>query len=271
LSDPQDLLPTAIEAARAGASVIMAAYNSGRKVDYTAKAQNDFVTAVDRESEAAIVSAIHARFPDHGILAEESAASDRGGSIRWIVDPLDGTTNFIHRFPVFAVSIAAAVSRPGPPRAADIVAGVVFDPIRDELFAAERGRGATLNGERIQVSGRESLETSLLLTGFPFRAQHLLTQYLSIFSELHKATQGIRRPGSASLDLASVACGRAEGFFELLLSAWDMAAGSLLVTEAGGSCRDFDGGAEFLASGNILAGTPAITDRMLEATRKHFP
>ena len=270
MGENTELLNTAVKAARAGAAVVMAAYASGRQVAYTSKAQNDFVTAVDRESESAIVAAIHALHPDHGILAEESEASDRGGSVRWIIDPLDGTTNFIHRFPVFSVSVAAALSRPGPARAADVVAGVVFDPVRDELFTASRGEGARLNGEPIRVSGRDALETCLLLTGFPFRAQHLLDRYLAIFSELHRSTQGIRRPGSAALDLANVACGRADGFFELSLSSWDMAAGSLLVSEAGGESYDFSGGAEYLASGNVLAGTPAIARRLVEIARKHF-
>ncbi len=266
-----ELLGMAVEAARAGAAVVMAAYRSGRAVPYTLKGQNDFVTVVDREAEAAIVAAIRARYPDHGILAEESAASDRGGAIRWIIDPLDGTTNFIHRFPVFSVSVAAAQSRSGPPRAADVVAGVVYDPVRAEIFTAERGGGAFLEGERVRVSGREDLETCLLLTGFPFRAQDLLDQYLRIFADLHRSTQGIRRAGSAALDLAYVASGRADGFFEMCLSPWDMAAGALLVQEAGGAVHDFTGGDEFLAGGNILAGTGGAVGRMIEIARRHFP
>jgi myo-inositol-1(or 4)-monophosphatase len=266
-----ELLKTAIEAARAGAAVVMAAHRSGRRVPFTAKGRNDFVTAVDRESEAAVVGAIRLKHPDHGILAEESAASDPGGTIRWIIDPLDGTTNFIHGYPVFSVSIAAAVSRPGPPRAEDVVAGVVYDPVREEIFTAEKGAGAFLNGERLRVSGREELESCLLATGFPFRAQHLLGKYLGIFEELHHATQGIRRAGSAAIDLAYVASGRADGFFELALSSWDMAAGALLVGEAGGTARDWDGGPGYLASGNILAGSHPVVSRLAEIVRRHYP
>ena len=271
MTDAHELLKTAIDAARAGAAVITAAHRSGGRIAYAAKARNDFVTAVDRESESAIVSVITARHPDHAILAEESAATDGGGAIRWIIDPLDGTTNFIHGFPVFCVSIAAAVSRPGGASGEDVVAGVVYDPLRDELFTATRGGGAFLNGERLGVSEQRELSGCLLATGFPFRAQHLLRKYLGIFEELHGATQGIRRPGSAALDLAFVACGRVDGFFEMGLSPWDMAAGSLLIAEAGGASREFEGGDGFLATGNIVAGPPGILEGLLAIIRKHYP
>lgn len=271
MGDHSELVKTAVEAARSGAAVVMAAYRSGRRVPYTLKGQNDFVTAVDRESEAAVVAAIRSRHPDHGILAEESPASDAGGAIRWIIDPLDGTTNFIHGFPVFSISVAAAVSRPGPPKGGDVVAGVVYDPLREEIFTGERGGGASLNGERLRVSGREELAACLLATGFPFRAQHLLQKYLRIFEDLHHATQGIRRAGSAAIDLAYVACGRADGFFEMCLSPWDMAAGSLLISEAGGSVRDFEGGDGYLAKGDIVAGTASVVSRLVEIIARHYP
>jgi myo-inositol-1(or 4)-monophosphatase len=271
MSETSHHLSTAIEAARAGAAVVMAAHRSGRRIAYTAKGINDFVTAVDKESEATVVGVIRAKHPDHGILAEESAASDPGGAIRWIIDPLDGTTNFIHGFPVFSISIAAAVSRPGAPRGEDVVAGVVYDPLREEIFTAERGGGAFMNGERLQVSGRDDLSTCLLSTGFPFRAQQLLPKYLRIFEELHHATQGIRRAGSAAIDLAYVAAGRADGFFELCLSPWDMAAGSILITEAGGKLLDFEGTDAYLASGNVVAGTAPVVRSVLGIIAKHFP
>jgi len=266
----EELLGTAIDAARAGADVILAAHRSGRRIAYTAKAQNDFVTAVDREAESAIVALIRARHPDHGILAEESDATDPGGSIRWIIDPLDGTTNFIHGFPVFSVSVAAAVARAGRPRDGDVLAGAVLDPLRGETFTALKGGGAALNGAPIRAGARETIEACLLATGFPFRAQHLLEAYLRIFADLHQITQGIRRAGSAALDLAYVAAGRADAFFEFSLSPWDMAAGSLLVREAGGEVRDFGGGSAYFETGHIVAGPPAILRRMLEIIARHY-
>jgi myo-inositol-1(or 4)-monophosphatase len=271
LVDHADLLKTAIEAAEAGAGVVMAAHRSGRRIPFTLKGQNDFVTAVDKEAEAEIIAAIRARHPDHGIMAEESAATDRGGAVRWIIDPLDGTTNFIHGFPTFSVSVAAAASRTGPPREEDLLAGVVLDPVREEIFTTTKGGGAFLDNKPIRVSGRDALDACLLATGFPFRAQHLLEKYLRIFADLHTTTQGIRRPGSAALDLAYTACGRNDGFFELMLSPWDMAAGSLLVREAGGAVYDFVGGADFLASGNIVAAAEPVARQILAIIARHFP
>src|SRR5262245_43974777 len=249
----------------------MKAYRSGRAVAFASKAQNDFVTAVDRDAEAAIVSVIRSRHPDHGILAEESAASDPGGPVRWIIDPLDGTTNFIHGFPVFSVSVAAAKSRSGRPRGEDVLAGVVYDPVRDEIFTSTKGGGSFRDGKSIRVSESSRLESSLLATGFPFRAQHLIDTYLRIFKDLHTRTQGIRRPGSAALDLSYTACGRVDGFFELYLSAWDIAAGSLMIREAGGSVYDFAGGADYLASGNVVAAPEPIARQILEIIARHYP
>jgi myo-inositol-1(or 4)-monophosphatase len=271
VSDTGDLLNTAVDAAKAGAAVIMEAYRSGRAVAFSSKAQNDFVTAVDHDAEAAIVSVIRSRHPDHGILAEESAASDPGGPIRWIIDPLDGTTNFIHGFPVFSVSVAAAASRSGRPRGEDVLTGAVYDPVRNEMFTATKGGGAFRDGVAIHVSRSEVLESSLLATGFPFRAQHLIDTYLKIFKEVHTRTQGIRRPGSAALDLSYTACGRVDGFFELYLSAWDIAAGSLLIREAGGAVYDFESGDEYLASGNVVAGPEPVARQILEIITRHYP
>lgn len=268
--DTADLLTTAVEAARAGAAVILESRRSGRGVPYEEKARNDFVTAVDREAEAAIVARIRARFPDHGFLAEEAPETAGEGPIRWIIDPLDGTTNFIHGFPVFSVSVAAAAARPGRPRDGDVLAGVVHDPLRGETFTAIRGGGAFLDGAPIRVSGRERLESCLLTTGFPFRANHLLEAYLGIFADLHRRTQGIRRAGSAALDLAWTACGRSDGFFEFSLSPWDVAAGSLLVREAGGDVRDFTGGDAWFETGHIVAGPAAILGPMLEIIARHY-
>ncbi len=313
------LLSVALGAARAGAAVAMKHYRSGVRVPYEAKARNDFVTAVDREAEAAIVAEIRERFPRHAILAEESERTTSGEEIRWIIDPLDGTTNFIHGFPVFSVSVAAAeigpsgpgstlASRPGShshravseekheasrggdekPRAApdeghgsseirlsldpsDLVVGVVIDPVREEVFTAARGGGARLNGRPVRVSEARELDSSLLATGFPFRAQDLLPAYLRIFEDFHKATQGIRRPGSAALDLSYVASGRVDGFFEFGLSPWDIAAGALMVQEAGGTVAGFTGVDDYLATGHVVAGAPPITSAMLNVIAKHYP
>jgi myo-inositol-1(or 4)-monophosphatase len=271
MTDTSILLTTARDAALAGASVVMASRRSGVRIPYTAKARNDFVTAVDREAEAAIVETIRARFPGHEIMAEEAERTRPGEGIRWIIDPLDGTTNFIHGFPVFSVSVAAAELRTSDLDPDHLVAGVVHDPLRDETFTAARGEGAALNGEPIRISGAEELVTCLLATGFPFRAQHRLETYLKIFTDLHTRTQGIRRAGSAALDLCYVASSRADGFFEFALSPWDMAAGTLLVREAGGVVRGFTGGNDFLETGDIVAGGPGIVDLILEVIAKHFP
>jgi len=268
---PDKLMETAADAARAGARVISKALESGGEVSFAEKGTNDFVTTVDRESEAAVVELIRRRHPDHGILAEESPESDIGGDVRWVIDPLDGTTNFIHGFPVFSVSVAAARSKPGPVRAEDVLAGAIYDPLRDEMFLAAEGAGAELNGRKIAVSKRDRLESSLLLTGFPFRAQQLLDTYLSIFADLHKTSHGIRRAGSAALDLAYVACGRAEAFFEFSLSPWDMAAGAVIVREAGGIVRDFEGGGAALETGNIVAGEASAVAGILEVIGRHYP
>ena len=269
-----DLLGVALAAARAGASVVLRHHEAGARIPYEAKARHDYVTAVDREAEEAIVRRIRESFPEHAILAEEAGGAVEGRGHQWIIDPLDGTTNFIHGFPVFAVSVAAARIEgrgDGPPRPSEIVAGVVVDPLRGESFSATRGGGAFLNGERIRVSEAGDLDACLLSTGFPFRAQQLLPAYLAIFAELHGMTQGIRRPGAAALDLAAVACGRNDGFFEFGLSPWDMAAGALLIEEAGGIAREFRGGDDYLRTGHIVAGSRAVTERILEVIARHYP
>jgi myo-inositol-1(or 4)-monophosphatase len=271
MPENDDLLRTAVEAARAGAGVIKAAHRSGDRVSYKTKARNDFVTAVDREAETAIVETIRSRHPDHAIMAEESGETDPGGAYRWIIDPLDGTTNFIHGFPVFAISVAAARSGAGSLNSGDLEVGVIHDPLRGETFKASRGGGAFLQDEPVRISGIESIERSLLVTGFPFRAPDLLETYLRIFADLHMMSHGIRRAGSAALDLAYTACGRSEGFFEFCLSPWDMAAGALLVREAGGMVRDFTGGEDYLNSGHIVAGPPAIAGRILDVISRHYP
>ncbi len=261
------LLDVARAAAQAGGEVIMRAHRSrtpGVVAAATLKGKNDFVTEVDRESERRIVSVIKEVFPDHDIQAEETPAAPFTSDYRWIIDPLDGTANFMHGYPMFAVSV-------GLSHRDRMIAGVVFDPVRGELFQAEAGSGASLNGQRIEMSDVRQLDRALLLTGFPFKAQHLLDKYLSIFKELFRASSGVRRCGSASLDLAYVASGRADGFFELLLSPWDMAAGVVLVLEAGGAVTDFGGGDAYMTEGHVLAAHPDILAEMLPKIARHFP
>jgi len=260
----QDLLDTAIEAARVGGRIVVERFRSLTTADAELKGHNDYVTAVDRESEAAIIELILSRHPDHTILAEESGLHESGGGVRWIIDPLDGTTNYIHGFPVYAVSIAAEVD-------GRISAAAVLDPTRDELFAASRGGGATLNGEPIRVTSTDNLAAGLILTGFPFKAAQYLEDFITVFRELLPATSGLRRCGSAAIDLAHTACGRADGFWEFGLSPWDIAAGALLVEEAGGRVTDIELGDRHIRTGNVLASNDRIHDALHEIITRHFP
>lgn len=213
------------------------------------KSPNEFVTQVDKAAEAAIIEVIRDHHPDHAILAEESGATG-DHEYQWIIDPLDGTTNYLHGFPVFSVSIAVA-------RRGEIEHGVVYDPLRQEIFTASRGQGAQLDGRRIRVSKRTTLQQSLVATGFPYRAnlEHL-ERYLNMLRAVMLESSGVRRPGSAALDLCYVAAGRVDAFFELGLSKWDIAAGSLIIREAGGRISDFQGRDTYLDSGNVVAGNP---------------
>jgi len=261
------LMDVAKAAAQAGGEVIMKAHRArkpGQLAPSTDKGRNDYVTDVDRAAEARIVSLIKEVFPDHDIQAEESSPTNYKSDYRWIIDPLDGTTNFIHGFPVFAVSIGLSYQN-------RMQLGVVFDPVRGEMFHAEAGQGAWLNDTRIRVSEVRDIKQSLLLTGFPFKAQQYLRKYLDVFSEMFKASSGIRRAGSASLDLAYVACGRAEGFFEMYLAPWDIAAGAVLVYEAGGVCADWYGGESYMAEGHIVAGHESIVSQMLPLIDRQMP
>lgn len=228
------------------------------------KRQNDFVTSADRQSEEVIVSRIRSEFPRDNFLGEEGGARGEAGEARtWIIDPLDGTSNFIAGFPFWCVSIAA---REGP----DIVAGVVWDPLRRELYAAERGSGAFRNGDRVRVTGREGLEGAFLGTGFPFRSRERIDGYLALFRELFLRVRAIRRAGSAALDLAQVAAGVFDGFFEFHLSVWDIAAGALLIEEAGGRVSDFAGGSRFWERGNVVAGSPRVAEEIVRVAAGIF-
>lgn len=247
-------LCAAVEAARLAGSFQRHRFASPILVDL--KGDKDLVTEVDRESERLIVELLLKRFPDHAILAEEGSYPDIPSGLRWIIDPLDGTTNYAHGFPWFCVSI-------GLEAAGELVAGVVFNPFYDELFTATKGGGAYLNGARLQVSSRAPLRDTLLATGFPYDSATDPANNFDNFIAFQKAARGIRRAGAAALDLASVAAGRLDGFWELKLKPWDVAAGILLVREAGGTVSDFDGAPVSLSGGRIVASNGRIQAEMV--------
>ena len=254
-------LNIAVRAARSAGNVIIRNLGKLDTLAIHTKDRNDFVTEVDRQAEQEIIYILRKAFPGHGILAEESGVQE-GNDYQWIIDPLDGTTNFLHGFPQFAVSIAMR-------HKGRMEHGVIYDPLRQELFTATRGGGAMLNDQRIRVTKRKTLEGSLLGTGFPFKSQQHLDAYLDMFRALFPQTAGIRRAGSAALDLAYVASGRLDGFWEIGLSIWDMAAGVLLIQEAGGLSSDFTGGNDHLESGNIVAGNPKLFAEILKTIRPY--
>ena len=247
------LLNIAIKAARSAGRIIVRAADETKPLIITKKGKNDFVSQVDRAAEDIIIDIIRKNYPKHKILAEESGIIEgrNAEDITWIIDPLDGTTNFIHGLPQYCVSI-------GIKQFGKIQHGVVYDPCRDELFTASRGSGAQLNGKRLRVSSTIKLEDALIGTGFPFREFHNLDKYLKLFHKLLPECAGIRRAGAAALDLAYVASGRLDGFFEYDLKPWDMAAGSLLILEAGGWVSDIHSDKDCLETGHISAGTPKV-------------
>lgn len=254
----QPITNIAIRAARRGGEVILRQVDRIEHLQVEEKARHDFVSEVDRAAEQAILDVIRSVYPDHAILAEESGASGRAeAALRWIIDPLDGTTNFLHGLPVFAVSVAFEAR-------GVLEAGVVLDPLRGELFVASRGEGALLNDRRIRVARRTSLDQALIGTGFPFRDFTTLDTYLGMLRALLPGVSGVRRGGSAALDLAYVAAGRLDGFFELGLSPWDTAAGLLLIQEAGGIAASLREGVTPLAGGDVVAGNPKILTELRE-------
>ena len=232
------------------------------KEDADLKSRNDWVSRADRESEAAIVTFIREHCPADAILGEEGGISAEGTSGRtWIIDPLDGTSNYLQHFPVWSISIGLKTGD-------EITAGVVHEPLRDLFFTAERGAGAFRNGERMRVSNQETVEGAFLATGFPFRAQQFVAVYCAIFQEVISVAKGVRRAGSAAIDLAYTAAGIFDGFFELHLSPWDIAAGSLLVTEAGGVFSDFSGGDRWLERGNVVGAPPGVHADLVRLIRR---
>ncbi len=253
------MLNIAERAARAAATIIVRSIDRIDSLHVDKKGRNDFATEVDHRAEQEIIRVIRAAYPDHTIIAEESGVHS-GNEFTWIIDPLDGTTNFLHSFPQFAVSIALA-------RRGKIEQALVYDPMRQEMFTASRGAGAMMNNRRMRVSAQLTLKGALLGTGFPFGAQQHLEAYLDMFRRLSKDAAGIRRPGAAALDLAYVAAGRFDGFWEIGLKQWDMAAGVLLIQEAGGIVTDFVNGSEYLSSGNIIAANPKLHSILHESIR----
>ena len=247
----QGMLNIAIRAARRAGDLMIRHLNKLESLDIAEKGRNDFVTRVDQLAEEAIIGIIRDHYPDHAILAEESGAAGEH-EFQWIIDPLDGTTNYLHGFPVFCVSIAVA-------RDNELQHGVVYDPMRQEIFSASRGQGAQLDGRKIRVSKQRGLQHALIATGFPFRlADRQVDGYLGMLRAVMLETAGVRRPGAAALDLCYVAAGRVDGFWELGLRKWDVAAGALIIREAGGRISDFHGTDAYLDSGNVVAGTPKV-------------
>lgn len=248
------MLNTAIKAARRAGAVINRATFDIDRIKVTEKGRNDFVTEVDQAAEMAVIDVLKNAYPDHAILAEESGASanlhDKHENV-WIIDPIDGTTNFIHGFPTYCVSIALQ-------QRGQITQAVIYDPNRNDLFTATKGAGAYLNEKRIRVGRRDRMADALIGTGFPFRDTDSLDEYMKMFRVMSERCAGLRRPGSAALDLAYVAAGRLDGFFEKGLQTWDMAAGSLMITEAGGIVGNFSGDSDYLYHGDVLAGSPKI-------------
>ena len=259
----KEFLHTAVAAARLSGDIILRNLGQLTTADIQTKQAFDFVTRVDKWSEAVIMQTIREKFPHHLFLSEETLKQEANGDYRWIIDPLDGTTNYIHSYPMFSVSIALEYQN-------EIILGVVFDPLRDELFHTVKGEGSFLNNRRISVSDITLAEKSLIATGFPFRKKEMIGLYLDAFRTIFERVSDIRRAGSAAIDLAYIAAGRVEGFFELNLSPWDIAAGSLLIREAGGIISDFGGGKEYLSTGNVVAGNNKMHAEILKIIRQVF-
>ncbi len=254
----QPLLNIAISAARQAGDIIIRQADQIDRIKITAKNAHDFFTEVDVKAEQAIIYAIHKAYPDHGIIAEESGIQNPDAESVWIIDPLDGTNNFLHGFPFYAVSIALRIKN-------RIEHAVVYDPIRHECFSASRGRGARLNDRRLRVSKQTQLHAALLGTGFHIHDLASKERWLPTLEKLFGKCHGVRRTGSAALDLAYVASGRLDGFWEFGLRPWDLAAGSLLIQEAGGLISDLQGGENFLQHGDVVAGTPKVFKSLLQA------
>lgn len=258
------MLNTAVKAARAAGKVINYGSQNLDRLTIHSKRSNDYVSEIDHKAEQAIIDILQEAYPKHAILAEESGATGVGGDseYQWVIDPLDGTTNFLHGFPQYAVSIALL-------HRGQLSQAVIYDPVRNDLYTASRGRGAFLNERRIRVSKRDKLQDALIGTGFPYRDFTHLDAYTAMFRDLVQKSSGLRRPGSAALDLAWLAAGNTDGFFEIGLNPWDIAAGCLLILEAGGLVSDFAGEENYLQSGNVVAGNPKVFVQLLQTISPH--
>lgn len=256
------MLNIAVRAARTAGDLIQRSSQNIEKLTIDHKSRNDYASEVDRIAEQEIIKAIRAAFPDHAILAEESG-EHQGNDYVWIIDPLDGTTNFLHGFPHYAVSIALKHKN-------KLEVGVIYDPLRDELFTAERGGGAMLNNRRIRVGKQNSMRGALIGTGFPFKTMEHMDAYQNMFRAVCAAeTAGLRRAGAAALDMAYVACGRLDAYWEIGVKEWDVAAGVLLVQEAGGVVTDFSFNDKYLQSGNVIAASPRMHQLMYHTIEPH--
>jgi myo-inositol-1(or 4)-monophosphatase len=257
------ILNVATKAAREAGKIINRASQDVGALKIQTKDFNDFVSEVDRSAEQAIIDILKDAYPTHGFFGEETGKTNSDAESIWIIDPLDGTTNFLHNFPAYCVSIALQ-------ERGVLTQAVIYDPMHNDLFTATKGRGAFLNEKRIRVTSRSKLQDSLISTGFPFKDFSYLETYIDIFRDMAKKTSGLRRPGSAALDLAYVAAGFSDGFFEINLSPWDIAAGALLVQEAGGIVGDFEGNESWLTTGNIVAANPKVFGQMLQVIAPHL-
>ncbi len=256
-------LECAIIAAKKAGEILLESIGTIEVNEVESKKTFDYVTRIDRKSEQATIDILQKYFPEYSIYAEESGTQTKSQSVRWIIDPLDGTTNYIHGYPHSAISIALEEN-------GEIVVGVIYDPFRDELFWAEQNKGAFLNDNRILVSQETKMSRCLVATGFPFKDKAILEKYWITFSEIFYKVSDIRRTGAAALDLAYVACGRLDGFWEIILSAWDMAAGEILIREAGGKITDIGGGSKHLRKGNAIASNGKIHDALLSIVSPIF-
>lgn len=257
------MINTAKKAALEAGNIVMEHFHKVPTEAIRSKSKNDFLSFVDEQSEQAIISVIKQSFPDHAFLAEESGASQNDNDYLWIIDPLDGTTNYITGLPVFAISIA--LLHKGEP-----IVGVIYDPLHNEMFWAEKGKGAFLNDLPIRVSNKPRLDQSLIATGFPFKAKHFLDVYLQAFKDIFESSVGMRRMGAAAIDLAYVAAGRFDGFWELGLSPWDIAAGAVIIREAGGRISDFWDNDAFLYKNYTVATNGLIHKELIAKITKHF-
>lgn len=256
------MLNIAIRAARNAGSLIIRSLQHVEHLEVTTKGRNDFVTDVDRVAEQEIINTIHKAYPDHAIMAEESGQQGDNDTV-WIIDPLDGTTNFLHSFPHYCISIAVMVR-------GRVEHGVIYDPLREELFTASRGAGVQLNDRRLRVTKAKELKHTLIATGFPFKCPQHTDAYLETFKSVFAQVADVRRTGSAALDLAYVAAGRLDGYWEIGLEKWDLAAGALMVEEAGGVVSDFVGGDNHFNSGNIVVGNLRVQQQLLDSIKPHL-